>query len=492
MSKRKKEMLIASLALLALLAAFAVLVLTKDKEEETPSETQSEVDDTSVMLYEHEQTDITNIRIENEYGGYDIKGESSDSSESEDSMVWTIEEFDGLPVMSSSLGTTATNAAALTANSLVEENCTDLSKFGLDSPAAKAEISFVTGTTQTVYVGDETPLGSQYYVRMNGDKNVYTVAETFVSAYFNPKESYLNCLIIADIGDDELYPEISELSVTRKDLQKPIIVTPLSVTDRAITTNSEDTSVSSSFSDYKLVSPVKASIDFSKQGSLLFGMYGLSADHAVSAYPTEEQKNACGLNDPFCVVEMKLSEGGSSKLIVGNSFEADGITYYFAMLEGREIIYAFSEASLYWNTVEPMDFITRATVMPYIYNIADIKITAEDGTVYKFEQKDKLFYYNGNQLDDEKFKSFCQYLYKGIATGINYGEVEYNPSVTVKFSFTDTSIPDATVGYQRTDTRSIYVSQDGSVDFTAQAKYLDRLLENVDNVINGKDILLSW
>lgn len=494
MSKRLKQILIAGAALLLLVAAMIILIVTKKNNEDIGI--SGEVDeDEAVELINGELSDLVSVEITNGGETYLIEQNFDNLAvgANDEDLVFEIKELSGVSVDSDSIYSTAKTAKLLMANSTIEENAQDLSKYGLDKPAAEVKVAFSNAKTYNYYVGNETPSGSQYYIMFKGESKIYAVAETYVSSFFNDKNSYIDCTLVAPVSE---YPTVNELKVNRKDLSKPITVTPLSDEMRAIATSLDDPSVTSSFSDYMITSPVTATIDVSKQENFIFGLFGKSADGAVKAHPTEEDKANAGLNDPLCTVEMTVDEK-TTKLIVGNEFKSDDYqNYYYVMLEGIDVLFYASENTLYWKTVQPTDFMTRMLPAPYIYNLDYIKVSydGKDYTLNVDGNADSCIYtYEDKTLDERNFQSFCEYLYKSCISGINYDyTTDKQPDLTVEYVFDDKSISTITIGFYETDTRTVYISQNGSVDFTTTGAYYDRLKENVQRLINGETVLLTY
>ncbi len=79
-----------------------------------------------------------------------------------------------LPVM--------TQFADLKADRLVEEKATDLSPFGLATPALKVAISKKDGKVETLEFGDDTPAGSGVYTKLSGDPRVFIVNSSIRAA----------------------------------------------------------------------------------------------------------------------------------------------------------------------------------------------------------------------------------------------------------------------------------------------------------------------
>jgi len=73
--------------------------------------------------------------------------------------------------------------APLTADSVLEEKPSDLSGFGLVTPAITVTATRKDGKTETILFGDDVPAGSQVYVQHAGDPKVYLVPTSAKSPF---------------------------------------------------------------------------------------------------------------------------------------------------------------------------------------------------------------------------------------------------------------------------------------------------------------------
>ncbi len=60
---------------------------------------------------------------------------------------------------------------------------TDFDQFGLSEPQMIINLMSTDGTTTTVNVGDENPVTSQYYIRINDSDTVYAAGSTIYTAF---------------------------------------------------------------------------------------------------------------------------------------------------------------------------------------------------------------------------------------------------------------------------------------------------------------------
>lgn len=73
--------------------------------------------------------------------------------------------------------------ASLSSDRLVEENASDLSPFGLDSPEFEVSFRKADGTSDRLLVGDEAPTGMSYFVKLASDSRIFTIASYLRSSF---------------------------------------------------------------------------------------------------------------------------------------------------------------------------------------------------------------------------------------------------------------------------------------------------------------------
>lgn len=89
---------------------------------------------------------------------------------------WRIVSPENLPADQDTVRSLLSTASELTANRLLEEQATDLRTYGLDPPAVEVTIRQNNGKALKLLLGDETPTGSYYYAKLQGDPRVFTLA----------------------------------------------------------------------------------------------------------------------------------------------------------------------------------------------------------------------------------------------------------------------------------------------------------------------------
>lgn len=207
--KSVRLMIVLAVTFAVLLAGYFFIVPLF--EEEVTTETvvctpiwESEVESANgkVLMYPHYQrSDISKITIHNPnnakfgeqyvtWGFYKYQG----PEENEDDLYpgeFYLQNYEYAPVDSNALSNVVVGAGYTLAVTRVEDHCDDYSRYGLDYATPEDAISItvevelvdeetkeVTKKTYTYYVGDKTPSGSGYYVRVVGEDKLLSTGET--------------------------------------------------------------------------------------------------------------------------------------------------------------------------------------------------------------------------------------------------------------------------------------------------------------------------
>ena len=491
MSKRVKSIVIGASVLALLIAALLLLNLLDKPADDTSSSSGTS---STIPLFEHEKNDVDLISITNATGSYEVKQVEENK--------WTIEEFSGLALDDSGLSGLASSAGTITASELVEKDAPDLAKYGLADPLADVKVTF-KGDAEPVefHIGDLAPGGTQYYFANQDSSDVYIVTSASLSGMLKAKTDFISKNVVEAVSAEN--PMIVEqMTVTRKDWTLPLTFTRVDSTVTGAAANAANGSGTSSApltadtAVYKVTSPVTADADSTTAQPVVNGLTGLTAASAVKAFPTDEDIAAAGLNDPQATVIAKVGTK-TYELTIGNTLEEGGTNYY-GMLQGGNVLYSFTAESLPWLTVNPFDMIVDLVVLPFIDDVERVDVMFQDKT-YSFDIEgsgdDITFKSGGKALDDDRFRKFYQFLLGAPVDELNDGEaVSGEPAARITYVYKDHSKPSEVVEfYMSQEPRRMIISINGNAWFKARSAYLDtRMGQNIDNILNDRDILSDW
>ncbi len=520
LSKNTKTIIIAAAVLLVLGVVCLVLLMTEPQDSDSgTSEATSEASSTvstTVDLTDKSGTNVLSAAITNEIGSFTFNREQRavSTTDSEGNVVttdeyyWVSPEMNGLQPNDSTVKAFMNCLAGLTANKLVEESAEDLEKYGLKAPLATAAVSFEDGSSATLHFGIQNPAATNFvYCRMDDSNDVYQVSNYSVSNAFCGITDFVN-LTFTDAYNAEDPKELDYLVVERKDLEQPIEISYMfDIQEEAEDINS----VITTFNSHRVTSPLVAEIDSTKGQTYCYGLYSFAASSCVAVDATDELMEATGLNDPFCTVTFKYG-GKRNVLYLGNEIitvtETDdegtptltSVAGYYGMLEGNDGIYAFTKDSIPWYHTSLEDIISRRPISPYIYTVDKLTITTPERE-YLFtvtgDADNNSFVVDGKELNGDKFRQLYQQLISAVGDELYLTDGDYEPYISVKFEYRDEyhevygTESDLLEFYQSDDRKNI-VRVNGKVLFKVRQIYTERLLDNVDALINGGELQLNW
>ncbi|MDE7303369.1 MAG: DUF4340 domain-containing protein [Oscillospiraceae bacterium] len=486
---KKNIRLIIIICVIAAVLAGAVLVLMKTApQDEEQEDTAEEV--TTLLLYDKAPNDIAKLTIENEGGTYELVrvGDGDDAK-------WTVMDIANLPLSSSVMTRLLDNSASLTAQQTVSEAPEDISIYGLDAPSATftAEFSDSAKTVKKLLIGNLTPEETKRYVMLEGDPKVYTVFNTALNCFLQDKYALINKTVFsaqmaASADDTTDYTRINKLTVSRADLDYDIVIEYDVRLD-------DDSSMVGNSSTYVMSEPVFRDLNPETSSSVTDGIFGLTASDLAVLNPNEEDIAASGMDEPAAEVTAEVNGGSSLHFKIGNEFineegKKDG---RYVLVDGINIIYIFSESSLPWLTVKPLDIVTTMYTSNYVYDLDMLNITC-DGKKMKFSitgsSDDFAVTLNGAAVDGDAFKNLYQFILRAPSSELYFEDVSAEPSLTVEIVTRDGG--GDLIEFISDGNRRAVVRLNGRSEYICQQSYVDRFIKNLELFENGEEIVLNW
>lgn len=499
--------LIAGIAALALLGGgIAAMKLTEPKPDTSSSSEQA---DDKLNIYSESADDVKSIEVTNDNGGYTLlrthKGEKTEQTTTADTTpastgtdpgngnTYTIKDLENVKLDDSLISNVPTNAATLKAKKLIDENPSDLSKYGLDSPNATVSITFDGSNSKTIklLVGNDTPAGD-IYVKLSDSNTVYSVASSFIKTYTYEKEYFVS-LVCVEKPDDKDCPIVSSVVVDRSDLDYDMQFDydPLS---------GGDGEHGGTTATHVMTSPVNAYLNVSDSVKYTHGIFGLKAASVLSISPSEKELEFAGITNPACTVTTTLENGTKYVLKIGIKYGEAGDNQsarYTGYLEGTDILWLFDATSVPWVEMKPEDAMSSLVFGSYIYDVSGISIKTSD--------KSLSFKCTGDSADNfkvtldrkdfdlDRFQSFYQALIKAPAEELCLSEDgigEKIASVTITKS---NGSPSENIEFYQADDNKIIIKKDGKVSFKCRASFVQKaLLPNIANVNGNGDFVTNW
>lgn len=492
MKKNTKIILGSVIGLAVLGAATLVLVLTQPKDDNADSGTSS---DTSVSITDYETDDISTLTISNESGEYTINRLGKEK--------WGIDSIPEALANSSSYSNAMSSAGGMSAKQVVEEDAADLAKYGFDKPTATIKMTFKDNKADdiTCLVGIKYEGENSWYVKTDKSNTVYLVSNSGVSFAMNNELSYVNKSTLVASYDSK-NDTVNRVRVERKDLEKDIVLDKLP--------EETEKEFSSTYVAYAMSSHNGILADDELDQKVVYGLYGISASGVFAVSPTDEQKKQAGLDDPDCTVTMVSNEDTVTKLTIGSAVytvtkndetgeEIKTITGYYGMLSDKDAIYVFSPDDLPWLTVTPENILYKLFLTPYIYYLDGVTIYDSDRKAYDFkitgDADNSSFSYDGKEVDSAKFKAFYQYLLSAYAEQIYLDDLTDDNKFIAGITYDhreEGKENDVVEFYSSESDRTCIIVVNGDVRYKVRQVYATRLLENLNALLSGGEIVSEF
>lgn len=492
MKKNTKIILGSVIGIAVLGAATLALVLTQPKSETADSDTSS---DTTVSVTDYQTDDISTLTIKNESGEYTINRLGKEK--------WGIDSIPEALANSSSYSTAMSSAGGISAKQVVEEDASDLAKYGFDNPTATVKMTFKDNKAEdiTCLIGIKYEGENSWYVKTDKSNTIYLVSNSGVSFAMNNELSYVNKSTLIASYDSE-NDTVNRVRIQRKDLEKDIVLDKLP--------EETEKEFSSTYVAYAMSSHNGILADDELDKDIIYGLYGISASDVFAVAPTDEQKKQAGLDDPDCTVTMVSNDDTVTKLTIGSAVytvtknedtgeEIKTITGYYGMLSDKDAVYVFSPDSLPWLTTTPEGILYKLFLTPYIYYLDGVTIYDSDRKAYDFkitgDADDSTFTYNDKAVDSAKFKSFYQYLLSAYAEQIYLDDLTDDNKFIAGVTYDhreEGKENDVVEFYSSESDRTCIIVVNGDVRYKVRQIYATRLLENLNALLTGGEIVSEF
>ena len=366
MTKNTKKLLGLVGALAVLGGAYGGIVWINQNNEEKAAE-QSKAEKEANTFYLSQMEEPVSISYTNSYGTFAFSYDTENET-------WSYDSDEHFPVTQSYLTSISSDLKSFTAERKLEEVQDDLSVYGLDNPSCTITAKGSDDTEVTIQIGSLNSYNSDYYAKVEGSDDIYTIASSYVSDISND---------ISTLQEKESFPTITSTSITDVQLSKDGItldmekeVTQEPATEEAETESesseseskvSEEETKSETASDSSEEESEEETVEmvdvtrwvFTQDNKtqrvdesddihdLLVNMVGLTFNDCADYYADEEEKESYGLTDDAAVLTITYQSGEEEttlKLTIGATTEDEA--YYYVSMDDSDQVNTVSKESL--------------------------------------------------------------------------------------------------------------------------------------------------
>ncbi len=494
---RKKTVgIIGGAVLIAALGVSVFFLLQTQPAQESSdnsSSTALDSEEESIVLTQQDANDVISIDIANSTGSFQVV-RTAEAKEDENA-TFAIAGWEDLS-MDSTIWTLANNTASMNADGIVEEDCADLEKFGLDDAnAVQVEMHFADGSSYAFRIGDVASNAEETYFATADSDTVYTVKTSYLSNFKKSDVDFVSKTILKAPESEDAYPIVQKFTLDRKDMDYQIEL------DYDETSQNEDT-MAGTASSHLMVSPVSAYLNVDRSTPVITGMFGLTAEKVVTPHPSDADLQQTGLDDPYGVATMVCDDGNTYVLRFGEKFKEasqDSSTetvYYYVYLEGVDVIYQVSEENLVWATTTPTDLASKLMFGTYVWDVGELDVVVDDVelrfNVSGSDSDDAVVTKNGETTESERYRQFYSFLLNTTAE-----TVELNGNTTGKLLaeihlVTQNGSLEQDFKFYEMDNFTCLITKDGQSAYTCRKSYIDTLLHNMEIYDTDEEFTTNW
>ena len=152
-----------------------------------------------------------------------------------------------------------------------------------------------------------------------------------------------------------------------------------------------------------------------------------------------------------------------------------------------------------WLTVTPENILYKLFLTPYIYYLDGVTIYDSDRKAYDFkitgDADNSSFSYDGKEVDAAKFKAFYQYLLSAYAEQIYLDDLTDDNKFIAGITYDhreEGKENDVVEFYSSESDRTCIIVVNGDVRYKVRQVYATRLLENLNALLSGGEIVSEF
>lgn len=447
-----------------------------------------------------ETKDISSVFVKNSNGEFTLNNPDSGKSNP------NIDKLNGVNQNSSLIKSMLENTAVLEASKLAEEKTDDLKKYGLDKPAAAFTVKYSDGKKVTVQIGDESVDGELRYFKLSNEDKIYMASDSKLAYYTESVTEFVsNSLIPAQSDDEGNTVEFGKETIVRKDLDYKVVF------------ENDPVGTSAMASAQVMTEPVFGYLNLTVSSDVTHGMWGLTASSCAVVKPNDEQKKKYGLTDPECTVNLKGKDydytlkignpvyGEQNEISEDSAGDKEIVGYYCTVegVDGTDCIYVLAKASLPWVSFNPNEIVSNIIISSYLVDLDKVTIETSDKN-YEYSIKSNggsddsegedgqtvdvtEVTCGGKKLDVDNFKSLYQYMISCPTAQIYFKEPKEKDKYLTVTVYPKVGQSKTLEFYKESSRRSV-LKIDGKTSYRVENTWVDTLIKNAENVVNGKAV----
>lgn len=391
-SKKGLIALIVAVALIGVGIYFALSYNPVDEIEETPS-----TENKTVLVYENDVNTLReiNVKLYDEEFSFVLTGDE-----------YKLKKNPNAALKSSYVNELASNVAVMTAKDVIEENASDLEKYGFNSPKAVIKAVF-DNEEKVIIIGGQT-FESAYFMHIEGETKVYSIYSTRGDLLVKPL-SY--------------YRDLSLLKVTGTNLIKA-----------QIKSEKENLSVEKINDKWFVTNPMYKDVNESVLNEKVFAIISY---FEAKEFVDETNNNYAkyGLLNPQKSVYIEDDYGIKQTFYFGNT---NGDVCY-ARVSGKDGVFTMDISTMDVFNVKASEMLDMYVTLPNIKSVKKITVF-KDNKTYTLEKGENDYKINGKITNEEEYRQIYMAVISAKMTDFCTLPYKNNLFAKIVFEYNDQSI----------------------------------------------------
>ena len=454
---------------------FGIVKLIPKKQDKTETDT---MDIPKVGVLSLKSSDVKNVTVTNEKGTVSLYFEKEESESN-----WYVDGVKKEYISTSLTSSLVESAVLITASKKVEDlsdkNC------GLDNPSISVELLKNDDTTVCFYIGKDTPIGNECYLKLSNSDTIYLVDKEFKDKFdvdalsfasTNPIPAMTETKDISDYFENGKLAKFDAITVTGKNYPQTLTVVPNDETELSGMLNYKITSPEEHYAD-----KIDELVSLFSDGIPVTGIYSFKVNNLKEF----------NLNKPDLSLTMKIK----SKLL----------TYSFALQDDGNFAAWCNEGDMIYK-VAPVyiEKIVNAKAEDYYYNmvylamIDDVKsvVISNGDMVSEFsikkskdeDSEDKYVIKLGKKkIDCQNFQNFYQYLISLPCYDFTKdNDLSVNKKIRITYNFNNGVQTD--IDFVKFDETKYQYYINGKAQGKVASTKINKMLKYLEKLIKGENI----
>jgi len=379
------------LAVVLVLSVGAYFVIKNVKKEDNVN---LPTGNSAIELVNIKEENVDTVTLLNKNGTKIVIGKVK-KAEDEDE-VWAVINPENFDSDEAKCKAVVWNLNPLNANKVIEEEASDLTKYGFDKPH-EVIVKTKDGSETTIQFGNKTATGENYYVKMKDSNKVYTIATSYAEKFIT--ELY-------DLKSTDIFKETADQVKKVTMWKNGKIVFSATAGEMPEEMKEAYEKIQSVTAIWSVTAPIETEADTDKITRIINTLLSISAREYITDKADDLSKY--GLDNPSYAIEIS-TDTTTKKLLLGKERPEeeteDSISYSssksqtYAKFENSNEIFTVGSDTLTFIDTPIKDVVSDIELMVFIDEVSHLSVTM-NGKTDEFD----IIHDEDDNKDNDKFK----------------------------------------------------------------------------------------